>query len=220
VGSNVAREAVQSVAYEQRFHPILRWLEGLQWDGTPRLDKWLSAYLGTPNTPLTRAIGRKFLISAVARVYKPGCKVDHMLIPEGKQGAQKSKALRALVGDDWFTDQLSDLGTKDASQDLRGTWVIELSELAAMQGREIERVKGYVSRQIDRYRPSYGRRAIDVPRQCVFIGTTNDDEYLPDSTGNRRFWPITCTTIDVDAIAHDRAQLWAEAVAAYHAGET
>jgi predicted P-loop ATPase len=220
VGSGVAREAVQAVAYERRFHPVLDWLETLKWDGKERLSKWLTAYLGVPQAPLANAFGRKFLISAVARVMRPGCKVDHMLILEGLQGTMKSKTLRALIGDEWFTDQIADLGTKDSCQDLRGVWVIELSELSAIRPGEVEKVKAYISRQIDHYRPSYGRRAIDVPRQCVFIGTTNAREYLSDITGNRRYWPVTCTRLDPDALARDREQIWAEAVAAYHAGET
>jgi putative DNA primase/helicase len=220
VGSGIAREAVQRVAYERRFHPVLDWLESLEWDGVPRLDTWLTTYLGVPASPLVSAIGRKFPISAVARIQKPGCKVDHVPILEGQQGAWKSKSLRALVGDEWFSDQIADLGTKDSSQDLCGVWVVELSELSAIRPGETEKVKAYISRQVDHYRPSYGRRSINVPRQCVFIGTTNAKEYLSDSTGNRRYWPVTTTKLDIEAIARDRDQLWAEAVAAYHAGET
>jgi putative DNA primase/helicase len=219
VGSAITREAVHSVAHERRFHPVLEYLEGLEWDGEERLSNWLTAYLGVPHSPLADAFGRKFLISAVARVYRPGCKVDHALILEGPQGILKSSALRALVGDDWFTDQIADLGTKDSCQDLRGKWLVELSELSAIRQGEVEKVKAFFSRQFDHYRPSYGRRSGDVPRQTVFVGTTNDSEYLSDPTGGRRFWPVTCTKPDPDAIACDRDQLWAEAVAAYHAGE-
>jgi putative DNA primase/helicase len=219
VGSGIVREAVQAVAHESRFHPVLEWLEGLQWDGTERLSSWLTTYMGVPSSPLSDAFGRKFLISAVARVMRPGCNADHMLILEGQQGIMKSKSLHVLAGD-WFADQIADLGTKDSCQDLRGVWIIELSELSAIRPGEVERVKAYISRQVDHYRPSYGRRSIDVPRQCVFIGTTNAHEYLSDATGGRRFWPVTCTKIDVEAIAKDRAQLWSEAVAAFHAGET
>jgi putative DNA primase/helicase len=219
VGSNVTHEAVTRVAYEHRFHPVVEWLERLHWDGNQRLTKWFATYLGVPRSPLADAFGRAFLISAVARVMRPGCKVDHMPILEGGQGVFKSTALRTLVGDDWFADQLADLGTKDSSQDLRGKWIIELSELSAIRPHEVEKVKSYVTRQIDHYRPSYGRRSIDVPRQTVFVGTTNSREYLSDGTGGRRFWPTECTAIDIAAIARDRDQLWAEAVDAYHRGE-
>jgi putative DNA primase/helicase len=218
VGSAVVREAVQAVAHETRFHPVLEWLESLQWDGTQRLSRWLTTYLGVPSSPLADAFGRKFLISAVARVMRPGCKADHMLILEGQQGILKSKSLHALAGD-WFADQIADLGSKDSCQDLRGVWIIELSELSAIRPGEVEKVKAYISRQVDHYRPSYGRRSMDVPRQCVFVGTTNTAEYLSDATGGRRFWPVACTKIDIDAITKDRTQLWAEAAAAYHAGE-
>jgi predicted P-loop ATPase len=220
VSSAVTREAVERVAYANRFHPVLDWLEALKWDGTERLKQWLTTCLGVPQTPLSDAIGRAFLISAVARIQKPGCKVDHMLILEGSQGLLKSTALRTLVGNgDWFADEIADLGTKDSCQDLRGVWIVELSELSAIRPGEVEKVKGYISRQIDHYRPSYGRRSIDVPRQCVFIGTTNAKEYLSDSTGNRRYWPVVCGALDIETLARDRNQLWAEAVAAYHAGE-
>ena len=219
VGSTVAREAVERVAYERRVHPVLEYLEDLEWDGIKRLGSWLTTYLGATNSPLNKAFGRAFLISAVARVMKPGCKVDHMPILEGRQGTQKSKALRTLVGDEWFTDQITDLGTKDSCQDLRGVWVIELSELSAIRPNEVERVKAFISRQVDHYRPSYGRRSVDFKRQGVFIGTTNAHEYLTDDTGNRRFWPVACGVVDIEALARDRDQLWAEAVVAYHAGE-
>jgi predicted P-loop ATPase len=219
VGSNIVREALERVAYENRFHPILEYLENLEWDGKERLTGWLTTYLGVPNTPLSAAIGRKFLVSAVARVMRPGCKVDHLPILEGAQGTLKSTALRTLVGEDWFADQIADLGTKDSCQDLRGKWLIELSELSAIRPGEVERVKAYATRQVDHYRASYGRRSGDIPRQTVFAGTTNAHEYLSDTTGGRRFWPLACTRIDVDAIARDRDQLWAEATQAYHANE-
>ena len=126
--------------------------------------------MGVAPSPIANAFGRKFLISAVARVMRPGCKVDHLLLLEGKQEVSKSMTLRALVGDDgWFTDEIADLGTKDSAQNLRGKWIIELSELSAMRRSEVEKVKAYISRQVDHYRPSYGRRSVDVPRQCVFI---------------------------------------------------
>jgi putative DNA primase/helicase len=174
VGPTVVRDAVQRVAYENRFHPVLKYLEGLAWDGDERLSRWLTTYLGAPQSALTDAVGRKFLISAVARVVRPGCQADHMPILEGPQGTLKSTALRTLVGDDWFTDQISDLGTKDSCQDLRGKWIIELSELSAVRRSDVERVKAYVSRRVDHYRASYGRRSGDVPRQNVFCGSTND----------------------------------------------
>jgi len=160
------------------------------------------------------------MISAVARVFKPGCKADHALILEGPQGALKSTAAATLALEPaWFADEIADLGTKDSAQDLRGKWIIELGELSAMRRGEVERVKAFLSRREDHYRPSYGPRSQDFPRQCVFIGTTNADTYLADETGGRRFWPVKVGAIKIDALSRDREQLWAEAVVAYRQGE-
>src|SRR5688572_12569501 len=129
------------------------------------------------------------MIAAVARIHRPGCKADHALILEGAQGRQKSSAIAALVPDEmWFTDSIADLGTKDSAQDLAGKWLIELGELSSLKRPEVERIKAFMSRSTDHYRPSYGRRSQDFARQCVFAGSTNSDAYFTDETGNRRFW--------------------------------
>lgn len=219
VGLDVAGAAIQTVAREGGSHPVREWLRKLQWDCTPRLDTWLTNYLGVTRSNYAAAVGRKWLIGAVARALRPGAKVDAVLILEGSQGIGKSRALRALAGADWFTDDLADLGTKDAALALAGVWIIELSELAAMTRAEVERVKQFISRQVDRYRPPYGARMIEQPRSCVFAGTTNATEYLKDETGARRFWPLRCGVIDIAGIERDREQLWAEAVERYKAGE-
>ncbi len=164
-----------------------------------------------------RAIGRHFLISAVARIFDPGCKLDTMPIFEGEQGTYKSTALRVLAYP-WFTDEIAQIGTKDASMQVQGVWIVELSELEAMSRQEIAKVKAFLSRSTDRFRPSYGRHVVAFPRQCVLVGTTNSDSYLKDETGARRFWPVRCGTIDVEAIEADRDMLWAEAVDQYRAG--
>jgi predicted P-loop ATPase len=210
--------AVGAVAREIRVHPVRDYLTGLRWDGTPRLERWVMDYLGAEDTPLNRAMGSRWMISGVARIMRPGAKVDHMLILEGPQGGKKSSAIKTLAGADWFTDELAEIGSKDAAQQMRGVWVVEFAELDAISRAEVSRIKAFLTRTTDRYRPPYERYVITVPRQCIFAGSVNPDTYLRDETGNRRFWPIRCGTIGVDALARDRDQLWAEAVARYREG--
>jgi predicted P-loop ATPase len=219
VSKEIAGHAIQTVAREFPFHPIREYLNGLVWDKTPRIDDWLTLYLGADPSEYARAVGSKWLIGAVARIFRPGCKNDTCLVLEGPQGALKSTALRTL-GAPWFTDEMSDLGTKDAALQVRGVWIIELAELAAMGRPEGSRIKAFISRSIDRYRPPYGRHLIEVPRESVFAGTVNHDTYLKDETGGRRFWPVRCGTIRFEALRRDRDQLWAEAVARFNAGQT
>ena len=160
----------------------------------PRLEEWVITYLGAEDTPLNRAVGSRWMISGVARILQPGAKVDHMLILEGPQGAKKSSALKTLAGAEWFTDELAEIGSKDAAQQMRGIWVIEIAELDAISRAEVSRIKAFLSRTTDRYRPPYERYVVEMPRQCVFAGSVNPDTYLRDETGNRRFWPVRCGT--------------------------
>ena len=159
------------------------------------------------------------MLRALARALDAGCKADSVLILEGSQGAGKSTALRMLAGEEWFGDALPQMGTKDASDYLRGKWIVELAELSNINKAEVEIVKAFVSRTEERFRPAYGRSEICYPRQCVFAGTTNKADYLRDETGNRRFWPIKCGKIDADMIKSQREMLWGEAVRAYKSGE-
>ncbi len=162
-------------------------------------------------------MGSRWLISAIARIFRPGAKADCCLILEGPQGIRKSTALRTLAGE-YFTDELADLGSKDAAMQIRGVWIIELSELDSLSHSEVARIKAFMSRTTDRFRPPYGMRLVESPRQCVFAGTVNHSTYPRDETGGRRFWPIACGRIDVDALARDPDQLWAEAKARFEGG--
>lgn len=214
----VVGRAVGAVAREHRIHPVRDWLEHLRWDGTPRIETWTSTYLGAAPTPFHHTVGALWLISAVARIFRPGVKADHMLILEGPQGARKSTAIKVLAGEDWFTDELPELGSKDAAIHMQGVWIVEIAELDAIGRAEVSRIKAFLTRTTDRFRPPYGRYTVEVPRQCVFAGTVNPDTYLRDETGNRRFWPLRCGTIDIGALARDRDQLWAEAVRRFREG--
>jgi predicted P-loop ATPase len=221
VGLEIAGQAVQTVARDRSFHPVREYLGALEWDKVPRLDQWLNIYLGVKQTAFAAAAGRCWLISAVARILNPGCQVDYCLVVEGNQGILKSSALRKLaVRDEWFTDDIAQLGTKDASLQTIGVWLIEMGELKGMHKAELEHVKAFITRRIERFRPPYGKRPITFPRQCVFAASTNDNEYLLDPTGGRRFWPIACTNVKLDFIARDRDQLWAEALHRFRADES
>jgi predicted P-loop ATPase len=202
-------------------HPLRAHLDGLQWDGTPRLDQWLPAYVGAEATDYHAAVGARWMIGAVARAYRPGCKLDTALVLEGAQGIGKSSVARALAGEDYFTDHLPDLANKDAMIQIQGKWIVEIAELAALRRAEAARIKSFMSTECDRFRGPWGVLAQDYPRQCAFIGTVNPEGgYLKDPTGGRRFWVVRCgDTLDLAGLRRDRDQLWAEAVARFKAGE-
>lgn len=210
-------EAVMLVAQSSRFHPVREYLEAVMWDERPRVDTWLSRYLGAADTDYTRAVGRYWLIAAVARVMRPPVKADCVLILEGLQGLGKSTALE-ILGGKWFSDTHFALGEKDGYQQMSGLWICELAELDSFNKAESTRAKQFFGSKEDRYRPPYGRRTETFARQCVFAGSTNHDTYLKDATGNRRYWPITCSALDDGALRRDRDQLWAEAMHLYLQG--
>ena len=211
-------EAVSVVAHDNSFHPVRNYLNNLEWDRLPRLDTWLNTVMGVTQSGYSAKVGKRWMISAVARVMRPGCKADSVMILEGGQGEGKSTAM-SILGGDWFMDTPFALGDKDGFQAIRGKWIIELGELDSFNKAESTKAKQFFSASTDTYRESYGRRTNDVPRQCVFVGTTNQDEYLKDATGNRRYWPVACTKVDLEQLREIRDQLWAEAMFCYEAGE-
>ena len=211
-------EAMRLVAGEHPIDPVIDYLGGLQWDGVPRLDGWLERYLGVDKSPIVAQIGRCFALGAVARAMRPGCKVDTVLVLVGGQGRGKSQAI-AVLGAPWHGDTPIDPDSKDAYQQLSGCWIYELAEIDAFSRKDQARIKALISSPIDRYRPAYGRNVVDCPRRTVFVGTTNKVDFLADPTGSRRYMPVSVGCIDLAALRADRDQLWAEAVAAYEAGE-
>ena len=223
--TEVIGSSVEAVARLNRFHSVRDYFNSLHWDGTPRLERWLIIYLKAEDTPYVRAVGPRWIISAVARTFQPGCKADYELVLEGKQGRQKSLALAALCSNpDWFTDHMPAHGSKDAAMQIKGKLIIEDSELAAMSKSKRSASKAFLTRTTDRFRPPYTRHVIEQPRHCIMAGTVNPSaitggRYLADETGNRRYWPVpVADDIDIEAIKRDRDQLWAEAVKLYRDG--
>lgn len=216
-------DAVKTVAKKNRVHPVREYLSDLKWDKLSRLDTWLSTYLGAPHNEYHSELGRRWLISAVARIMYPGCKADICPIMEGGQGLGKSTAL-AILGGEWYTELAGDLNQTNTLMALRGKWIVEIGELSAMSRADVNLIKSFMSRAIDTYREPWGKIAEDHPRQFIFCGTTNQDAYLKDETGNRRFWPIECNPviggmIDRAALIRDRDQLWAEAYFDFQDGQ-
>lgn len=216
------RDSVDAVMLRTTIHPVKQYLKDQVWDGKSRIDTLLIDVFGAEDTTYTRAVTRKALIGAVARIFRPGCKHDHMLVLVGPQGCGKSTLLSKLGGE-WFSDSLYTVVGKTAYEQLQGHWIIELGEMAATRKAELEQIKQFISKQSDSYRAAYDRRTSEHPRQCAFFGTTNDVEFLRDYTGGRRFWPVTVYQQKIDIMKSFTSdlinQIWAEAVAAYNNGE-
>jgi len=218
--SRASAGAGARIAAQQQgnYHPVRDYLQALRWDGRPRLHELFSRYFGAVGDHLP-LVSLWWPISAVARILRPGCKVDHAVILEGAQGARKSSALETLAIDPaWYFGSQVELGDKDAYQLLRGKWIVAFEEIHSWRKAAQTALKGYITAAVDSYRPSYGRETIDVPRQCVFAGSTNEAQYLEDPTGGRRFWPVAVGAIDLPQLLADRDQLWAEAMHLFQGG--
>ncbi|MAN86416.1 MAG: hypothetical protein CL555_06005 [Algoriphagus sp.] len=205
-------------AKDNAFHPVRDYLRALKWDGTRRLDYWLEQCLGSPKSQFNRLVGRKTLIAAVARAFRPGCKVDTVLVLEGPQGIRKSSAIAALFGEDWTAESVDLFGQHNKMvMNMMGAWVVELAEFIAITKRDQNHVKGLLSMRTDKVVLPYAKIASAHPRQCVFFGTINPGEtgYLTDTTGNRRYWPVEVVRADLEKIKARRDQLWAEAYKAF-----
>jgi predicted P-loop ATPase len=212
-------DAIRLCARQHEVHPLRQYIQSVRWDNIRRVPTWLQRYFGSPNDEYTSAVGRWWIISAIARAFKPGCQADHMLILEGDQGGGKSSALRILAGD-WYLGTLPDIRDRErAAHALQGRWICEIGELDAIKGAAATKVKDFVSQPTDTYRKPWEREPSARPRQCVFIGTTNEEHYLQDPTGARRFWPVKTGDIDREALANERDQLIAEAYLLYISGE-
>jgi predicted P-loop ATPase len=214
--------ALEAHAKEHTYHPVKDYLESLQWDGAPRLETWLKVYCHVEDNAYTRGVAVKTLLSAVARIYAPGCKADDATVFVSEQGLRKSTVCNILaLKDEWFSDGLPDnISTKDASLHLHGKWYVELAELSALERSSIESMKAFISRRFDKFRPPYARLEVQKLRSNIFIGTSNNDTPLKDQTGNRRFYPIEISDMcDTDGLRQVIDQLYAEAVIRYKAGE-
>ena len=222
-GKEKIRDAIKVVANRNTFHPVREYLESCKWDGVERVDTLLIDYLGAEDCEYVRTVTHKTLVAAVARVYEPGCKFDYMLTLSGAQGIGKSTLFDRLGGN-WFSDSLTSVTGKESYEQLQGVWIMEMGELSALKKSEVEATKLFLSKREDRYRRAYGERVEQFPRQNIFIGTTNEKQFLRDDTGARRFWVVDLVNkaehnlfeeLDKDTVA----KIWAEAKIYYDLGE-
>jgi putative DNA primase/helicase len=213
-------EAVELIAKFNGCHPVKDYLDDLKWDGIERIPEFFTNYCHSPDwnkhQNYLKGVAKSLFISAVSRIFNAGCKVDTMVILESGQGGKKTELILALFGFKYHLEIIEKVGSKDFYQSLRGVWCAEFGELAEFSKADTNKVKQVITQRHDSYRASYGRFSKTYPRQCIFIGTTNKDEYLTDETGGRRFLPVQCgETIDINSVKQERDQLWAEAVYKY-----
>jgi putative DNA primase/helicase len=222
---NKTRDAMNVLATRKAFHPVRDYLNSLKWDGIKRVDSLLIDYQGADNSEYTRTVTRKILTAAVARVFRPGIKFDHVLVLVGEQGMKKSTLISKL-GMQWFSDSFNTIEGKESFEQLQGVWIIEIGELAALAKSDVEKIKHFITKPEDRYRVAFGRRVERFPRQCVFFGTTNKKLFLKDSSGDRRYWPALVNLtkpekdVFIDLTQDEIDQIWAESVVNYKAGES
>jgi predicted P-loop ATPase len=216
VKTNQILAGIAAEARNHSCHPVREYLAGLVWDRTPRLETWLRDHMGCEDTSYTRKVSAWFLMQCVKRIQEPGCKADYALLLVSNQGAGKSTLAETLASEPWFTDEAGQIGSKDANMNIAGRWIVELAELSSVRKADSDTVKRFITCKSDKFRLPYGKLVDVFPRQCCFIGTTNDAMPLVDRTGNRRYWPIKVQDepIDFEAFRAVRDQLWAEA--AYH----
>lgn len=217
--SNI-KDAFDTHIEANSFHPVKEYLQSLKWDHEERVDTLLIDYIGAEDNDYTRAVTRKTLMAAVARIFQPGISFDPVLTLVGKQGIGKSTIIKKL-GKQWYSDSFGNVETKEAVESIQGVWIMELGELAAFKKAEVDRIKHFISKKEDSFRPAYGRNLVTYKRQCIFIGTTNNTDFLRDPTGNRRFWPVPVMEVTpskniyTEFSDYEIDQVWAEAVELY-----
>ncbi len=218
ISKDTIGDAVVTYARRNKRNEVQDWLKALKWDGKPRLETWLSRCLNVDDTVYHKQVGENVLRAMAARILKPGCKADEMMVLVGGQGTRKS-AIAEILGGAWYAVTYDKVDSLNFMLSLRGRLVVEMAELETMKKSEVEAVKRMLSSSFDRFAEKYSNQASDTPRTCVFIGTSNPSEFLGDPTGARRFWPVTVGVIDTDILLAERSQLFAEARVQVEAGE-
>ncbi len=217
IGLETVHNAVELAAANNQRNSVTDYLGSLTWDGTERLSHWLDDCLGVARTPFTEAVARNWLVSMVARAYRPGCKADHMPVLEGLSGVGKSSAIE-ILGGEWYKAAPQAFGSKAFLEIIVGAWLVEIPDMVGFGRREHSEIISAISTPTDSYRAAYARHAEDHPRTAIFAATSETDEYLQDSRGERRYWPLRCTEIRLDVLRENRDQLFAEAAVRYNEG--